>query len=233
MAWIEYHTALRDHWKIKRLAGILGVEYPYALGVISCLWLWVADYAPDGDINRFLDDEIREAARCGMQKFCVEALKKCELVDERGRINDWHKHGLKLLRSNRKRVAEFRKRKRYGNVTVTPTNLTNQTNQPKDLQETVNIATLVLKKSFLETKKQIYPMLDVEGEIRKCADWMLTKGVKVKSWERTITNWLKRAYDQRGVVAETRRTPKAKPDCDVCNGTGKIPDNGAQCFCVT
>ena len=127
MAWIEYHTALRDHWKIKRLARILEVDYIYALGAISCLWLWCAEYAKDGNVTRFSDDEIRDAARCNSQKFSIEALKKCELINDKGKINDWNKHGLKLLASTRKRVKECRERKRYSNVTVTPT-LPNQPN---------------------------------------------------------------------------------------------------------
>lgn len=76
-------------------------------------------------------------------------------------------------------------------------------------EPTIEIATLVLKTSFLEQKKAIYPMLDIEGEIRKCADWFKTKGMVVKSWEQTITNWLKKAYDQKGVV-EVKKTSAPK-----------------------
>jgi len=63
MAWIEYHTALRDHWKIKRLADSLGVEYVTALGAISCLWLWCAEYSQKGYLGRLTDEEIRFAAK--------------------------------------------------------------------------------------------------------------------------------------------------------------------------
>lgn len=131
MAWIEYHTQLRDHWKIQRLADHLEVEYHHALGIVSCLWLWCVDYASDGDISRFSDSEIRRGVRTNLEKFCKNLLKNCELIDDKERINDWKKHGIKLLESNRLRQKKHRLQSRYGNVTVTPTNQPNQPYQPK------------------------------------------------------------------------------------------------------
>jgi len=126
MAWIEYHTILRDHWKVSRLATILGVEYTTALGAVSCLWLWAAECASDGNISRFSDDEIRNAMRCDpknaprfSKKCTLEALKSSLLVDKSGKIHDWGKHGIKLLKSSRKRQKEYREKLRNGNVTVT------------------------------------------------------------------------------------------------------------------
>lgn len=94
----------------------------------------------------------------------------------------------------------------------------------KDKEGTLQIATLTLKTSFLEQKKAIYPMLDIEGEIRKCVDWFTTKGVKIKSWEKAITNWLKKSYDQRGIISDKVES-KLKPvdkSCKLCNGTGWV-----------
>ena len=125
MPWIEYHTQLRDHWKIQRLADELSTDYVTALGSMSCLWLWCVEYAPDGNVTRFKDEELRRGARVVLIKFSKKLLSECELIDKRGHINDWSKHGLKYLTSTRKRVREYRKRvtlqKRNGNVTVTPT----------------------------------------------------------------------------------------------------------------
>ena len=134
MAWIEYHTALRDHWKIKRLSVLLEVEYITALGAISCLWLWAAEYAQDGDMSRFSDDEIRHATLCNNSKMTREALKNCELINSKNKINDWNKHGLKLLEARRKRQREYVRRLRRHDVDSTPTipnqpNLTNLTNK--------------------------------------------------------------------------------------------------------
>lgn len=112
MSWIEYHTALRDHWKIKRLATALEVDYLVALGAVSCLWLWAAEYAPTGDLRRFSDEEIRFAARIEALKFSKKTLQACHLLTEGQFINDWGKHGLKLLQSKRKANREYARRKR-------------------------------------------------------------------------------------------------------------------------
>lgn len=118
MPWIEYHTALRDHWKIQRLADIIGSDYISALGAISCLWLWVTEYSPNGDISRFQDNEIRNAARCKSEKFCKSSLLSCELIDDKEFIKDWKKHGLKLLVSKRKSMKKYRERLRHRDTTV-------------------------------------------------------------------------------------------------------------------
>lgn len=85
----------------------------------------------------------------------------------------------------------------------------------KDKEERIDIATLTLKSSFLNNQKKIYPMLNVEGEIRKCVSHFTAKGKKIKSWERTIANWLKIAYDKVGIVEEkVREKPKFKSPYD-------------------
>lgn len=137
MAWIEYHTALRNHWKIKRLSVLLGVEYVTALGAISCLWLWAAECVKDGCLTKFTDEEIQDASRFAHKMYTICTLKECELIDKKGRINDWKEYGLKLLESTRNRVRKHRELKRYGNVTVTPTNQPTNlpTNQPKEKEK--------------------------------------------------------------------------------------------------
>jgi len=156
MAWIEYHTALRDHWKIKRLATLLEVEYITALGAIGCLWLWAAECAPGGNISRFSDDEIRDAMRCKLEKCTLKTLKKILLVDKSGKIHDWDKYGIKLLKSSRKRQKEYREKLRNGDVTVTPFSLslflTSLSNQYTHLTDKVFTETLG---EFLKMRKKI------------------------------------------------------------------------------
>lgn len=121
MAWIEYHYALRDHWKIQRLADLLGCDYAKALGHISCLWLWCLEYSPKGDLSRFKDSEIRLAARAIDEKFSKKILFEAELITAENKINDWKKHGIKYLLSNRNRMKKYRERLRNRNVSVIPT----------------------------------------------------------------------------------------------------------------
>lgn len=162
MAWIEYHTQLRDHWKVQRLADILGIEYHHALGLVSCLWLWCVDYAQDGNVTKFSDTELRHGVRTNLEKFCKEALKSCELIDEKNRINDWGKYGIKYLESARLRVRKHRDMKRYRNVTVTPTQpnptIPNPTNKktpisPFEIPEDLKCSESEIK-DWLEYKKQ-------------------------------------------------------------------------------
>lgn len=123
--WIEYHVALRDHWKIQRFADKSKMPYAQALGHISCLWLWAVEYAQNGNVTKFTDSELCRAARLESEIAIKKLLKECELLDAKEVINDWRKHGMKYLLSSRKRVEEHRKRvtlqKRYSNVTVTST----------------------------------------------------------------------------------------------------------------
>jgi hypothetical protein len=66
----------------------------------------------------------------------------------------------------------------------------------------IEIAGLSLKTSFLETLKKIYPAIDIEGEIRACVAWhsINNKRYPKVKWERAITNWLKKTYENKGIV---------------------------------
>ena len=128
MAWIEYHTALRDHWKISRLADKLKTHYTEALGLVSCLWLWAAENAQDGHLKQFTDEEVARAARwTGAVNGFRQYLLDCELVDPDGRLHRWESYGLRMLLSARERQRESRAKKakkhssqsksRHGHVT--------------------------------------------------------------------------------------------------------------------
>lgn len=135
MAWIEFHTPLRDHWKVQRLADLMKVEYAQALGHLACLWCWVAENSPKGGLKHFTAKELCTAARINADLDLKSLLKQVKLLDANDRIHDWGKHGLKLLESKRKRQKEYRSRLCQRDVTVSPTNHTNQPtipNQPKD-----------------------------------------------------------------------------------------------------
>lgn len=137
--WIEFHLALRDHWKIHRLKDRLEIVYPHALGLVACLWTWAGSQAGDGYLDKFTDAEISAAARWeGDAKTFKSALEDAKLIDANGRLHDWSKHGLRLLKSSRKRQKQYRRKLRNGDVTVTSTKpfIPNQTkpNQTKQQQ---------------------------------------------------------------------------------------------------
>lgn len=191
MAWIEYHTALRDHWKIQRLADIIGCEYITALGSVSCLWLWIAEYSPNGDISRFQDNEIRNASRCKSEKFCKSSLLSCELIDDKGFIKDWKKHGLKLLVSKRKSMKRYRERLRHRDTTVVH-NLT-----VPNLTKPIYIRAFAIPthdeiKTYCNERKNKVDHIKFH-DFYTSKGWMVGKN-KMKDWKAAVRNWEKTSF---------------------------------------
>lgn len=62
MDWLHSYGSLRDHPKTKKLARLLGVKMPAAVGHLHCLWWWSMDYAPDGDLTDVEPDVIADGA---------------------------------------------------------------------------------------------------------------------------------------------------------------------------
>jgi hypothetical protein len=79
----------------------------------------------------------------------------------------------------------------------------------------------------------------VKSLIETMNNGIAAKGYKYKSHYHALLNWEKREpiikNNKQTTQSQVSRNPKPKKDCDVCKGTGKIPDGsnkGAQCFCV-
>lgn len=209
MAWIEFHAGLRDHWKIKRLSIELKCSYPQALGHISCLWCWCIDNAASGYLKKFSDEELCEAARISVKIPFKMTLKRVELLDSNDRIHDWGKHGLKYLESTRKRVREHRLRKRYSNVTVTPTNQpTNLTNQPTYIGECFEeFSKLYPKKvgmsmALITFRNTIKTEKDFEDIKTALKNYMTSDEVK-KGFIKNCNNWIE---DWRGWLSMKPKT---------------------------
>ena len=122
MAWIEYHDALWDFWKVNRLAKAIDIPYAHALGLISCLWTWAVRNQPCGILKRFTDDEIADAMRwTGKRPIPAKRfLINSELLDKKTEeLHDWNKHGLRLLNQARERKKRWHSRlERSENVPV-------------------------------------------------------------------------------------------------------------------
>jgi len=152
-----------------------------------------------------------------LDKWCAECGVKLDLIIDkvledveylnrrkshyRKYMSNYRRNALRkpYVRSNVK--GKIREDKiRNNNIYISHKNDVNAASSAQKDENITQVATLSLKNSFLDSKKKIYPMLDVEGEIRKCVDWHTNKGRKIKDWERAITNWLSIAYDRKGVV---------------------------------
>jgi len=62
MEWLHSYSNLRSHPKTKKLARLLSVPVPQAIGHLHCLWWWVIDYVQDGDLSDVDPDVIADGA---------------------------------------------------------------------------------------------------------------------------------------------------------------------------
>jgi hypothetical protein len=121
--WIESHQALANHPKTLKAMRLLGVDKPTMVGYLHLLWWWALDYAPEGDLSKYEDADLADAA-CyqGDPHRFVSALVNCgigadgkgfiDASDTSGRyLHDWHDYAGKMIerrKANAKRMREAR-----------------------------------------------------------------------------------------------------------------------------
>jgi len=215
VAWIEYHEAVRDLWKIRRLSKLCSVRYAEAMGWISALWLWSVSNARDGSLKKFSDDEICAASLCeSRKKVTKKMLIECELLDHDERIHDWRKHGVSYLESHRKSQKKYRSRKDNSDITTISQFHINQPDQPtRPTKPTIeNIRAYFLdKKSTKEEAEKFFNFYESNG-------WKVGKN-PMKNWRAAASGWISRNND-----FSKQQTPKkpAFKRCWVC--TTDIPE---------
>ena len=95
--------------KIRRLAVILDLPWPHALGLAGLLWRFTAKHAPTGEIGRHDDEEIAAALEWpGAAEDLVAALIRCRLLDatpgaSRLIVHDWPDHAPRYVSATLKR----------------------------------------------------------------------------------------------------------------------------------
>ena len=109
--WIESHQTLGSHPKTKKLARLLGVDTPTAVGHLHYLWWWAMDYAPNGSLRRYDAADIADAAlwKGDPQQFVDAAVAAGFLDgDESGLcIHAWDQYTGRLMdQRERKRVYD-------------------------------------------------------------------------------------------------------------------------------
>ena len=113
MAWIESHQEVGRHPKTKKLARLLGVSLPAAVGHLHYLWWWALDFAPSGTLEKFDEYDIADAVHWdGEPEKLVDALTDVGYLDRDGngvlRIHDWGEYAGKLLEKRAKDRARKR-----------------------------------------------------------------------------------------------------------------------------
>ena len=110
--WIESHASLARHPKTARLVRLLGISKPAAIGHLHLLWWWSLEYAEDGDLRGFSNDDIADAAMWeGDPAVFGQALRDAGFIEPDDRIHDWHDYAGRLIaqrKANAERQAAFR-----------------------------------------------------------------------------------------------------------------------------
>lgn len=127
MAWIESHQQLLRHPKTARLARLLSISLPTAIGHLHCFWWWAMDYAQDGSLAAHDEIDIATAAMWdGDEREFFDAMVRAGFIDlEPPQIHDWPEYAGRLI-ERRKADAE---RKRAGRRTES-------SGRPADVQRT-------------------------------------------------------------------------------------------------
>lgn len=104
---MAYFTPLYDtlpaHPKLARLAATLGIDPLMAIGHLVCLWTWALEYAEDGNLGKYTDAEIAQAAKWPDEPGAlVDALVGAKFLDwdEDGHaaIHQWDQYGGMIIR---------------------------------------------------------------------------------------------------------------------------------------
>lgn len=86
-----------DHPKMRDLAESLDVPLPHAVGILHLIWEWTGERCPEGNIGKFADKRIADAAHwTGEPTSFVQALIDSRWIDKsdehRLLIHDWPEH---------------------------------------------------------------------------------------------------------------------------------------------
>lgn len=126
--WIELHTSLPNHWKLRRLAKKLRVkDRDLVRAKLENLWLWAIEYRENGRLTGLDEAEIAEASHwSGDATLWLRSLVECGFIDKsRGgkdgstlQLHDWWDFAGKLIEL-RKKNRERKRRARHADIPVT------------------------------------------------------------------------------------------------------------------
>ncbi|SDX03661.1 hypothetical protein SAMN04489725_1361, partial [Alicyclobacillus hesperidum] len=125
LLWIESHQELGRHPKTKKLARLLGITLPAAVGHLQFLWWWALDYAKDGNLSEFDSMDIADAAMWeGDPERFLSVLVDVGFVDAYGNdeakrfhIHDWMDYAGRLVEKRAQNAERMRRsRERHRNV---------------------------------------------------------------------------------------------------------------------
>lgn len=97
MPWIESHSVIGRHRKVKGLARQLKIQVPTAVGYLHLLWHSVIEQAEDGDLSQWTPDAIADLAMYdGEPADFLKALQDNRLFDGM-KVHDWLEYAARYL----------------------------------------------------------------------------------------------------------------------------------------
>lgn len=123
MAWIELHQTLPSHRKTMRLANMLGIKIPQAVGHVCLIWLWSVDNAPNGDLSEITPKDLASIAAWTGRKpdEFVNALVLTGFLDNDMKIHDWDQYAGRLIESRKRKLIQDRERQQRRRATLANT----------------------------------------------------------------------------------------------------------------
>jgi len=207
VAWIESHTVILRHRKIRTLAKDLRLKPVYVMGHLHALWHAVLEQQEDGDLSSWDDDLISDlSAYQGDAPQYVSLLQKHGWLDGK-LIHDWMDYAGRYLETKyRTSNPDYLKaiKKKHGLPRVglesdcnrsldSPPNQPNQPNQPTNQKQCgFKPPTLFeIKEYCKERKKGVDPYKFFNFYESK--GWMVGKN-KMKKWKAAVHTWEKESF---------------------------------------
>ncbi len=174
--WIESHSVLVRHRKLKEFARELKIKPVTAMGHLHALWHTAIEQAEDGDLSKWSEGAICDAAQWeGSEKEFLEAVLSSGFMDTGYLLHDWLDYAGRYLTSkyktsNHERLVEiwakfgkvYGKELKRNSLSVpkdSPPNLT-EPNQP-------NLPTNPAGKKFSSDSPETHTVFDAYPNTRK------------------------------------------------------------------
>lgn len=113
MAWIKSHQEIGRHPKTRYLARLLGTSVPAVVGHLHIFWHWCLDYAQSGDLSRYEEDELADAAMWdGDAHVFVDGMINSGFIDDQDnvlQVHDWLEYSGSLMRVRAQNAERQRK----------------------------------------------------------------------------------------------------------------------------
>ena len=119
MTWIKSEIGLAHHPKIKKLARLLNIPIPQAIGHVHLLWWFATEYAREGNLADFDESDLAEAMYWEKEpSILLNALRKTHLLDG-NKIHDWYEYAGALIEkrdADAKRMREYRAKQKQAKI---------------------------------------------------------------------------------------------------------------------